>query len=477
MRIARRSTIEDLLTAPPEEGTSGLSLEDGAMIAVVGGGPAGSFFSYFLLGMAEAVDLRVTVDIYEPRHFTHSGPAGCNHCGGIISESLVQILATEGISLPPSVVQRGIESYVVHMDEGSVRIESPVLEQRIASVFRGNGPRGGGDMPWDSFDGYLLEMAVDRGARLERKLVSGVEWVDGLPQLRHPGEEGSRYDLVALAVGVNSNLSHLVRGSEPGSATRTTRTYICEFQADQRTIQETLGSSMHVFLSDMPRLEFAALIPKGEYVTLVVLGDDIDQPLISEFLASPGVRRCTPEHAIPTVCNCAPLINIRGPRRPYADRLVLVGDCGVTRLYKDGIGAAYRTAKAAAETVVFHGVTAEAFERNYWPACKAIEKDNAIGKFMFGFTRTFKVLGFWRRGVLRMTIREQRKEGSRRMSAVLWNLFTGSASYREILMNTLHPAFVAGMLWNLVLGIRSRGSGHRKTGGVNAQGRAGQIVG
>ena len=108
MRIARRSTIEDLLTAPPEEGTSGLSLEDGAMIAVVGGGPAGSFFSYFLLGMAEAVDLRVTVDIYEPRHFTHSGPAGCNHCGGIISESLVQILATEGISLPPSVVQRGI---------------------------------------------------------------------------------------------------------------------------------------------------------------------------------------------------------------------------------------------------------------------------------------------------------------------------------------------------------------------------------
>jgi 2-polyprenyl-6-methoxyphenol hydroxylase-like FAD-dependent oxidoreductase len=257
MRIARRSTVEELLTALPEEGTTGLSLEDGARIAVIGGGPAGSFFSYFFLGMAEAVDLTVKVDIYEPRHFTHSGPAGCNHCGGIISESLVQILAAEGINLPPSVVQRGIESYVVHMDEGSVRIQSPVLEQRIASVFRGNGPRGGGDMPWDSFDGYLLGMAVDRGARLERKLVSGLEWVDGLPQLQHPGEEGSSYDLVALAVGVNSNLARLVRGSEPSSATRTTRTYICEFQADQRTIRETLGSSMHVFLSDIPRLDLA----------------------------------------------------------------------------------------------------------------------------------------------------------------------------------------------------------------------------
>ncbi len=477
MRIARRSSLEALLTAPPEEGSPGLSLEDGDSVAVIGGGPAGSFFSYFLLRMAEAVDLTVTVDIYEPRHFEHSGPAGCNHCGGIISESLVQILAAEGINLPPSVVQRGIESYVVHMDEGSVRIESPVLEQRIASVFRGNGPRGGGDMPWDSFDGYLLDMAVDRGARLERKLVSGLEWVDGFPQLRHAGEEGSRYDLVALAVGVNSNLSRLVRGSDPDSATRTTRTYICEFQTDQQTIQETLGSSMHVFLSEIPRLEFAALIPKGEYVTLVVLGDDIDQSLISAFLASPGVRRCMPEHALPTACNCAPLINVRGPRRPYADRLMLIGDCGVTRLYKDGIGAAYRTAKAAAETAVFHGVSAAAFEHYYWPACKTIEKDNAIGKFMFGFTRTFKVFAFWRRGVLRMTAREQRREGPRRMSAVLWNLFTGSASYREILMNTLHPAFVAGMLWNLTLGIRPRRKGYRKTGGANAKGRAGQVVG
>lgn len=477
MRISRRTRVEDLLKAIPDEETTGLSLEEGARIAVVGGGPAGSFFSYFLLSMADAVDLPVTLDIYEPRHFTHSGPAGCNHCGGIISESLVQILATEGINLPPTVVQRGIESYVVHMDEGSVRIESPVHEQRIASVFRGNGPRGGGDMPWDSFDGFLLDMAVDRGAHLVRELVSGLEWVDDRPQLRHPGKDGLRYDLVALAVGVNSNLSHLVSGSKPSPTAQTTRTYICEFQADQATIKETLGSSMHVFLPNIPRLEFAALIPKGGYVTLVVLGEEIDQALITTFLASPAVRRCMPERAVPTVCNCAPLINIKGPGQPYSDRLVLIGDSGVTRLYKDGIGAAYRTAKAAAETVVFHGVSAEAFKRNYWPACKAISDDNTIGRFMFGFTRTFKALGFWRRGVLRMTAREQGNQGSRRMSAVLWNLFTGSASYREILLNTLHPAFVASMLWNLVFGIRPGRGDHRRTGGVNARDRAGQVVG
>ncbi|UCC49315.1 MAG: hypothetical protein JSV41_03815, partial [Gemmatimonadota bacterium] len=63
-------------------------------MAVIGGGPAGSFFAYFLLDTARMVDLDVQVDIYEPRDYTRPGPAGCNNCGGIVSESLVQLLAT-----------------------------------------------------------------------------------------------------------------------------------------------------------------------------------------------------------------------------------------------------------------------------------------------------------------------------------------------------------------------------------------------
>ena len=63
-----------------------------------------------------------------------SGPAGCNHCGGIVSESLVQLLTTEGINIPTKVAQKGIESYVLHMDVGSVRIETPVHEKRIAAM-------------------------------------------------------------------------------------------------------------------------------------------------------------------------------------------------------------------------------------------------------------------------------------------------------------------------------------------------------
>ena len=134
----------ELLTgkAPKPQRENATSLRDGSKVAVIGAGPAGSMFSYFLLSMAETVGLELDVDIFEPRGFCHRGPAGCNHCGGIVSESLVQRLATEGIRLPDCVVQRGIESYTLHMDVGDVEIATPLMEKRIAARNRRASRRG-----------------------------------------------------------------------------------------------------------------------------------------------------------------------------------------------------------------------------------------------------------------------------------------------------------------------------------------------
>jgi hypothetical protein len=134
------------ITTEPGSGSQ-KTLTDGSRVAVVGAGPAGSFFSYFLLKMARTMALDVTVDVYEPRRFCERGPAGCNHCGGIVSESLVQRLATEGIALPDDVVQRGIESYTLHMDIGDVKIATPVDERRIAAKFR-RLPAAAGQRAW-----------------------------------------------------------------------------------------------------------------------------------------------------------------------------------------------------------------------------------------------------------------------------------------------------------------------------------------
>jgi flavin-dependent dehydrogenase len=423
-----------------------LQLVDGSRIGVIGGGPAGSFFSYFLISSAERIGINLHVDIYEPRDFSGTGPSGCNMCGGIISESLVQMLSAEGIILPPTIVQRGIESYMLHTDIGSVKIDTPIQEKRIGAVYRGSGPRDIKEIKWGSFDGHVQSLAVDKGANVIQERVSDIISDDSRLEIKTRTSPAQEYDLIAAAAGVNSSVERLFTGKIPGyEPPQTTKTFIQEYYLGADRIEKVLGASMHVFLLDIERLEFAAIIPKGDYVSVCLLGDDIDKELVETFLSSPEVEKCLPDdwNRDAVSCWCSPKINIAGAAQPSADRIVFIGDSGVTRLYKDGIGAAYRTAKAAATTAVFQGISAEDFKQFYWPACRSIESDNNIGKFIFLATRQIQRRRFARDAVMRMTAAEQQKDGTnRRMSMILWDMFTGSAPYREILRRSLNPRFL-----------------------------------
>jgi flavin-dependent dehydrogenase len=411
-------------------------------------------FSYFLLNMADAVALDVSVDMFEPRRFCHRGPAGCNHCGGVVSESLVQRLATEGIILPEDVVQRGIESYTLHMDVGDVEIATPLMEKRIAAIYRGNGPRHSEPLDTESFDGFLLQKAQEKGANVIRRLVTDMSREGERMRVRCADEFCDDYDLVVLATGVNSRLMEVLEDqAQEFTRPERTKTFICEFRIGRDVIKKHFGPSMHVFLLDIPRLEFAALIPKGDYVTLCLLGDDIDDDLMRQFFDSPEVANCFPDGIIPShVCHCFPRINIKAAQPAYGERVVMIGDSGATRLFKDGIGAAYRTAKAAAKTAVFHGIDADSFKTHYAPLCRKIHNDNKMGKVVFGFGSLVQKARFARRGVLRMTANEQKQVSApRRMSGVLWDLFSGSASYTDVFLRTLHPVYIGSLLWNLMV--------------------------
>ncbi|MHC4708950.1 MAG: NAD(P)/FAD-dependent oxidoreductase [Planctomycetota bacterium] len=440
-----------------------LELESGSRVAVIGGGPAGSLFTYFLLEFADRIGLDLAVDMYEPRDFSKPGPGGCNMCGGIISETLVQNLAAEGVNLPDTVVQRGIDSYVLHMDVGTVRIETPLNEKRIAAVHRGGGPRDVKVQKWESFDQHLQKLAVDRGANVVRQRVDDVTWNDGRPQIKSPDGNAQPYDLLAAAVGVNSPALKLFQAMEVGyEAPEAVKTFISEYYFGEEVISSALGTAMHVFLLNIPRLEFAAIVPKGDYVSVCLLGEEIDKDLVKAFLESPEVTECMPVDWKPETrsCFCSPRINVKGSSRPFADRLVFIGDCGVTRLYKDGIGAAYRTAKAAATTAIFKGIGAESFREHYLPACAAIRKDNTLGKVIFTVTRAVQKRRYARRALLRMTAREQRRRGnSKLMSQVLWDTFTGSAPYREIFMRTLRPTFLGELIWSTCASIATAARG------------------
>ncbi|MGB6930515.1 MAG: hypothetical protein WBH05_14945, partial [Syntrophobacteria bacterium] len=239
------------------------ALEDGSRIAVVGGGPTGSFFSIFALKLAKMLDKKLKITIYDPKNFTKDGPAGCNRCAGIISELLVQTLAVEGINLPDSVVWKGINSYQLHTTKGSVSIATPSFENTIAAVYRGGGPKGIIGEDKESFDDFLLGQAVEEGAVHIPLKIDGIEYNGGKPVLFSRGKEIQQADLIVGAVGVNSAKSEIFQEVGFGyEEPRTIKAAIAEMSFDEDIITEHFGNSVHLFLLPIKNLKFAAIVPK-----------------------------------------------------------------------------------------------------------------------------------------------------------------------------------------------------------------------
>jgi flavin-dependent dehydrogenase len=436
-------------------------LEDGAHIAVVGGGPTGSFFSIFALKMAKMIGKEITVTIFEPKVFTKDGPGGCNRCGGIISELLVQTLAVEGINLPDAVVRKGINSYRLHTNHGSVFIATPALEKTIATVYRGGGPRGTIGEEKASFDDFLLSQAVQEGAIHKAQRIDRIEFKNGKPVLFSKDSEVMQADLVVGAFGINSTSGKIFEDlhfgyREPDNVTAA----ITEISMGEDVIAEHFGNSIQLFLLPDKGIKFGAMIPKGPYVTLCILGTEVGPKTIDDFLNKPVVKAVLPTSAPYTLaCRCLPKMNVGAPHTPFADRVVLCGDAGSTRLFKDGLGAAYIMGKAAAKAAVFEGVGAQDFKKNYLPVYKSIVHDNYFGRALYFVIDRYRKTGMLTKAMLRVVEKEQGDPGNGKiLSSILWDMFTGNERYKNVFFKSakirMHIDMWEGVIRNLVGGKR-----------------------
>jgi flavin-dependent dehydrogenase len=410
-------------------------LEDGSHVAVIGGGPTGSFFSIFALKMAKMIGKELNVTIFDPKDFNKEGPGGCNRCGGVISELLVQTLAVEGINLPDSVVQRGINSYNLHTKYGSVYIATPAHEKTIATVYRGGGPKGIIGRHKESFDKFLLDMAVSEGAVHKALRIDRAEYIKGKPRLFSGDQRICEPDLVVGAFGVNSTTPGIFEDLGFGyKKPDTVTTAIAEISFDRDIIPEHFGDAIHLFLLPIKNIKFGAMIPKGTYVTLCLLGKDMNAHTVTDFLDNPVVRKALPETASYELsCRCLPKMNIKAPKIAYTDRVVMCGDAGSTRLFKDGIGAAYIMGKAAAKTAVFQGVSKQHFRTYYRPVYRSIITDNWFGRYLYTITDFYRMHGVMTRGMVTVVKDEQLDpDNPKRLSSILWDMFTGNELYKNI---------------------------------------------
>jgi flavin-dependent dehydrogenase len=401
-----------------------IRLNDGDRVCIIGGGPAGSFAALHLLKKIDQLGMRLEVIIFEPRNFFLPGPGGCNRCAGIISSRLVSDLKSLDISLPSDVVQSEIRGYSVHLNNETVRIDQPGPDYRIVSIYRGGGPRLHQDGPVSSFDGYLLAEACARGAEQIQARAISVTW-DEKP-IVHTAQDQFAADLVILATGVNSRPP---LGSEFGYQPPKT-----EIMAqDEFLLPEGWASDqVSSYFQKPPGLVFGALIPKGSYLNISLLGRGLATDAISDFLEA---HELSQDLSISkgSLCGCTPRIAVGSAKRYFGDRWVAVGDAAVSRLYKDGIGSAFVTAEKAIDTVLKFGISEGSFRKEYNLLCQKIKNDNNYGRFLFrlwGWTLRLPILvSAW---VAIIQSEEELQRSQRIHSRILWGMFTGGEPYRDL---------------------------------------------
>jgi flavin-dependent dehydrogenase len=441
-----------------------VSLRDNDCVAIVGGGPAGSFFAIHLLQEAKRMHRHLDVVIVEKRGLTDLGTdsfqcRGCNFCAGGISPRLHDILQQHGLVVPEEVIQGHIDYVWIQGQWKNFRLRVPKGMQ-MYSVFRGALPSRRSGRP-GGFDAFLLGEAVKRGARILYGRVEGVAYTSsGMPRLmvRTKSGEGTAVEagFVTIATGINSHgrldygddpliasLKHLNPEFVPG---KSRKAFIFELEVGEEYLARHMHREIYFieYASKHLALEHTALVPKGPFLTVAMIGKCIDkaslpedsQQIVHDFLTLPQIERILPGiESAPIACACAPRMTVTTAKSPFGNRFAAIGDAVGSRLNKDGLFSAHVTASRLAQTVLKDGINKQALAKGYGETIKWLAADNRYGRMVFGASR----VAFTRPVLSRITYQafatecKERGERSRPLSAVLWKIASGTADYREVL--------------------------------------------
>ena len=432
-------------------------------VVVVGGGPAGSFFAIHLLREAARLHRQLEVVIIEKRGPTDLGSEdfqckGCNFCAGLISPRLHKILHEHGLVVPDEIIQGHIDYVWIHGQWKNFRLRVP-QDMQMYSVFRGSLPgrrlgRPGG------FDGFLLGEAVKEGARIQYGEVQAIAYgAAGMPNLTVRAPSGEKVSLdasfVSIAVGINAHcgfdyrddgliasVKRLNPAFVPG---KSRKAFIFELDVGEDFLGRNLNREIYFieYGSKHLALEHTALIPKGRFLTVAMIGKCIDkadlprdsQQIARDFLTLPQIDRILPGiAAAPLACACAPRMTVTTATFPFGNRFAIIGDAVGSRLNKDGLYSAHATASRLAETVLHDGVDKQALARGYGRTVKWLRADNRFGRIVFAASRVAFTMPVVSRIMYQAFATEfkVRDERSRPLSAVLWKISSGTVDYREV---------------------------------------------
>ncbi len=386
-------------------------------IAIVGGGPAGCACALELLRGAREGEREIEVRLFEPkrlgRHY--------NQCAGVLTPGKVEeVLARWEIALPNALVQREVRAYVLHAERNAILLESLPDEPPSFATRR------------IEFDQFLELTALLRGAELNPDRLTHVEFDrDGVVLYTEGATCRADYVVGAFGLdpGAGAAFAHEVGYRPPPHID----TIVTKLETEEREpVPGLLGDRIHAYVPRLAGIEFGALVPKGDHISVIVSGRGVALPDMERFLRLPQVARRIPEGYVHGDC-------FRGAfptglaRRIHGPRYLMVGDAaGLVRPLKGGgIHAGLLTGSRAGQALLAHGPTAAAGAA-YLAASRDLKSDIIYGK---GLRLTLQLLTSW----LRMEPVIECARDSEPLRRILYGCVSGAMSYRDALRRYLSP--------------------------------------
>jgi hypothetical protein len=233
----------------------------------------------------------------------------------------------------------------------------------------------------------------------------------------------------------------------------------------------SFGERIHAFLPSDPHIEFGAITPKGDHLTINIAGAEISSSWMDRFLELPAVRQVLPptwpqgQDLLPppsAVLQANHFAYFKG-RFPTSmashfcgDRYVIVGDAaGLVRPFKGkGVNSACISGMAAAKAMMVEGISKEALQSSFTADARlqAIVHDLFYGRMIRKLAIMSASYGF-----LDSVIDLAHKEPL--LSRALLDSVSAHQPYREIVRETLQARLalkLAGTVGASLLGLTSK---------------------
>lgn len=216
---------------------------------------------------------------------------------------------------------------------------------------------------------------------------------------------------------------------------------------------DRFGNRIHAFLTAAIPLEFGAITPKGNHLSINIAGEIVDAPTMDRFLGLQAVRATLPEayrRALPELTYFKGKFPTLPAKAPLGERYIMIGDAaGLNRPFKGkGINSAVTTGLRAAESIAAFGLTKNAYEQ-YIKGCCELTDDIPYGRILRSVANRFS-----RYGLLDGVLEAARKEPA--LQRAMFNIVSGQETYKETWKEARNIGLLLRTFWAALRGRRKR---------------------